>query len=140
MRVAMNPNSKYYVETHRKLELIHFCRQYQNWKTELYNLEHASVTPSTRYTNVRGKNHKKDPVAELAIRRNDLKNKIAILETVAFETDSYLSNYILLSVTKGLSFSYMKASLEIPCGADMWNDRIRKFYWLLDKRDKHVLL
>lgn len=74
-----------------------------------------------------------DPTAKRAILKAYYSEKINMLEKVAIETDEYLYMYILKAVTEGLSYSYLKSKLEIPCGKDMYYDRYRRFFWLLDK-------
>lgn len=59
--------------------------------------------------------------------------RMQAVERAAMEADPYLASYILKAVTEGLSFNYLKARLEIPCSRDMYYDRYRKFFWLLDK-------
>ena len=55
------------------------------------------------------------------------------IEKVAIEADRYLSQYILKAVTENLSYTYLKTKMGIPCGKDMYYDRYRKFFWLLNK-------
>ena len=59
--------------------------------------------------------------------------KIKMIEKVALETDNCLHKYILKAVTEGLSYTYLKTRLGIPCGKDMYYDRYRRFFWLLSK-------
>lgn len=56
-----------------------------------------------------------------------------MVEQTAIEADANLAYYILKAVTEGLSYSHLKARLEIPCGKDMYYDRYRRFFWLLSK-------
>lgn len=56
-----------------------------------------------------------------------------MVEQTAIEADADLAHYILKAVTEGLSYSHLKARLEIPCGKDMYYDRYRRFFWLLSK-------
>lgn len=51
----------------------------------------------------------------------------------AREADEELQNYILKAVTEDFSYSYMKTRLNIPCGRDMFYEKYRRFFWLLDK-------
>ena len=74
-----------------------------------------------------------DKTATCAIARLNCKEKIDMVEKAAKEADLELSNYILLAVTENLSYAYLQSKLEIPCGRDMYYDRYRKFFWLLDK-------
>ena len=50
--------------------------------------------------------------------------------------DPYLYEYILQAVTEGLSYTYLKTKLNMPCGKDMYYDRYRKFSWLLGNSRK----
>lgn len=58
------------------------------------------------------------------------------IEEAALKADPYLASYILKAVTEGLSFNYLKSRLEIPCGRDMYYDRYRRFFWLLNRSRK----
>ena len=50
--------------------------------------------------------------------------------------DKDLAKYILMAVTYGHSYTYLKAKLDIPCSKDTYYDRYRKFFWILsDLRD-----
>lgn len=60
-------------------------------------------------------------------------DRMRAVERAAMETDPYLASYILKAVTEGLSYNYLKARLEIPCSRDMYYDRYRRFFWLLDQ-------
>jgi len=44
-----------------------------------------------------------------------------------------LHRYILKAVTEGLSYTYLRTRMDIPCGKDMYYDRYRKFFWLLSQ-------
>ena len=54
-----------------------------------------------------------------------------MIEMAARDADDFLYPFILKAVTEGLSYTYLKAKLNIPCGRDMYYDRYRKFFWLL---------
>ena len=56
-----------------------------------------------------------------------------MIEKSAVEADSELSSYILKAVTEGYSFEYLKTTLCIPCSEDMYYDRCRRFFWILNK-------
>jgi hypothetical protein len=74
-----------------------------------------------------------DPTAKCAIKKAFYAERIDLIERIAMEADPYLHKYILRAVTEELSFTYLKTVLNIPCGKDMYYDRYRKFFWLLDK-------
>ena len=74
-----------------------------------------------------------DPTYELVEQRSLYFDRMMLIEQAAVAADSELMNYILKAVTEGLSYTYLKSRLEIPCSRDVHYDRYRKFFWLLDK-------
>ena len=52
-----------------------------------------------------------------------------------------LYSYIIKGVIEGKSYTYLKTKLGIPCGRDMYYERYRKFFWVLNEsREKHFPL
>jgi len=74
-----------------------------------------------------------DTTAKSAIRRTYYADKIKLVEETAKEADPYLYEYILKAVTEGLSYTYLRTIMEMPCGRDMFYDRYRRFFWLLNE-------
>lgn len=56
-----------------------------------------------------------------------------MIEEAAKTADKDLYKYILKAITEGLSYTYMKTRMDIPCGKDMYYDRYRRFFWILDQ-------
>lgn len=74
-----------------------------------------------------------DPTGKRAVMKAYYKEKIDLIEKIALETDKYLYNYILKAVTEGLSYTYLRSKMDMPCGRDMYYDRYRRFFWLLSE-------
>lgn len=74
-----------------------------------------------------------DYTAKRAVAKAYYASKIKMIERIATQADSELSNYILKAVTEELSYSYLKIKISIPCDRDTYHDRYRKFFWLLSK-------
>ena len=131
IRAEISENNKYWISKHRHYELRHFCLQYPEWKRQYDILGvpsiSASVTDRLPSGNLPG-----DPTAEYVERKSYYSDRIDLIEKTAREADQYLFEYILKAVTEDLSFTYLKTRLKIPCGKDMYYDRYRKFFWLLD--------
>lgn len=108
IRAELSKNNKYWISKHRYYELKHFCLQYPEWQKE-YSTTKRELT----------KNH----CLEL----------ITLIEETAREADQYLYDYIIKGVAEGRSYTYLKTVLGIPCGKDMYYDRYRKFFWLLNE-------
>ena len=58
---------------------------------------------------------------------------IKMIEQAAMEADEELYIYILKAVTEGLSYTYLRSVMNIPCGKDMYYNRYRRFFWLLSE-------
>lgn len=132
IRAEISERNKYYIDKHRHYELKHFCLQYPNWKRAYAAFDNSSISLSTiegfPTSNLPG-----DPIAKRVIMKESLSEKIELIENVAKEADRYLYKYILKAVTEGLSYTYLKSKLSIPCGRDMFYDRYRRFFWLLSE-------
>lgn len=132
IRPEISEKNKYWIDKHRHYELKHFCLQYPEWKKAYAEFSDVSI-PLSMMERIPTSNIPGDPTAKRAMLRAYYSDKIKLIEKVALETDIYLHNYILRAVTEGLSFTYLKTRLDIPCGKDMYYDRYRRFFWLLSK-------
>lgn len=132
IRPELSIKNKYHIDKHRHYELKHFCLQYPNWKRTYADLNAANVSLSTANKNPSG-NQPGDPTGKRALAKARLIERIEMIEEIAKEADRQLGDYILKAVTEGLSYTYLKSRLEIPCGKDMYYDRYRRFFWLLNK-------
>lgn len=135
IRAELSTNNKYYIDKHRYYELKHFCMQYLSWKKTYAALLELSATSSLLESSPSGNEHS-DLTAKYAIRRSYYADKIKMIEQAAKDADEDLYIYILKAVTEGLSYTYLKTRLEMPCGRDMYYDRYRRFFWLLNESRK----
>ena len=135
VRAEISENNKYWISKHRHYELKHFCLQYPEWKKEYLTLGVPSAS-SAMLEVISSTNTPSDLTARYAIRRVYYAERIDLIEKIAKEADKYLYEYILRAVTEGLSYTYLKSKLKIPCGKDMYYDRYRRFFWLLSEARK----
>jgi hypothetical protein len=139
MGTNIRPNisfkNKYWIDKHRYYELKHFCLQYPSWKKAYADFDDTSISLST-IESVPTSNLPGDPTAKRAVMKAHYSERIGLIEKIAMEADRYLYEYILKAVTEGLSYTYLKSRLGIPCGKDMYYDRYRKFFWLLSESRK----
>lgn len=131
IRPELSVRNKYHIDKHRHYELKHFCLQYPNWKKTYLELSDPSIPLST-IERAPTSNLPGDPTAKRAIMKARYSEKIDLVDKAAKKADRYLYNYIIKAVTENLSFNYMKAKYDIPCGRDMYYDRYRKFFWILN--------
>jgi hypothetical protein len=132
IRAKISEKSKYWIDKHRHYELKHFCLQYPGWKKAYESFDDASV-PLSMIDGIRTSNLPGDPTAKRAMMKTHYAERMHLIEKTAREADRYLYEYLLLAVTENLSYTYLKSKLDIPCGRDMYYDRYRRFFWLLNE-------
>ena len=132
IRPEISEKSKYWIDKHRHYELKHFCLQYPEWKRAYAESSEVSL-PSAMGERIPSSNIPGDPTAKRATTRAYYSERIKMIEKVAMEADQALCDYILKAVTEELSYTYLKSKLKIPCGKDMYYDRYRRFFWLLNQ-------
>ena len=133
IRAEISEKNKYWIDKHRHYELKHFCLQYPVWKRTYSALLDLGIAASSLNGMPSGSNEPSDLTAKYAIRKAHYSNKIKMVEQAAIEADEYLWHYILRGVTEGLSYTYLKSQLDMPCSKDTYYDRYRKFFWLLSE-------
>lgn len=132
IRAEISQKNRYYIDKHRHYELRHFCLQYPIWKKVCIDCL-DSDRPLALIDGVSRMDGLYDPTSARAITRARYSKRMEMLEQVAKDADKYLWRYILKAVTEGLSYTYLKTKLDIPCGKDMYYDRYRRFFWLLSE-------
>lgn len=135
IRPEISERNKYWIDKHRHYELKHFCLQYPEWKKAYVEFNDSDV-PLAVIDRIPTSNLPGDPTAKRAMMKTYYADKIKLIEKIALETDKYLYDYILKAVTEGLSYTYLKGVMGIPCGRDMYYDRYRRFFWLLSEARK----
>lgn len=135
MRPEISQKSKYWIEKHRYYELKHFCLQYPLWKKTYESLD-GTVIYSYDLALISNTNVPGDPTGNCVDLRSLYLDRMKSVEQAAINADPYIASYILKAVTEGYSYTYLKSTLNIPCGRDMYYDRCRRFFWILDKLRK----
>lgn len=132
IRPEVSEKNKYWISKHRHYELKHFCLQYPTWKREF--AAYKNIGPNlSKFEALYSGSMKSDPTANWAVKRAYYSERIELVENAAREADYILYKYILKAVTEGLSFTYLKTILRMPCSRDIYYDRYRRFFWLLNQ-------
>lgn len=132
IRASISTRNRYWIDKHRHYELKHFCLQYPSWRRAYNNFDDRDI-PLAMIDDYPTSNLPGDPTAKRALMKAHYSEKIELIERTAKEADRCLHGYILRAVTEGLSYTYLKTKLDIPCGRDMYYDRYRRFFWLLSE-------
>ena len=128
IRPEISKKNPYYISKHRYYELKHFCLQYPEWKRDYLYLGDLIKTGNFS----RGEKSENNPVESAVSKRLYVRTKMETVEKAAKQADSDIGDYILKAVTEDLSFVQLKMQYEIPCERDMYYDRYRKFFYILN--------
>ena len=135
LRAELSPKNKYYIGKHRYYELKHFCLQYPEWKRAYAELDNLAA-PLSMIERAQTSNIPGDPTAKRVLMKYFYSERIKLIENTAIDTDPYLYSYILKGITEAKSYTYLKSKSDIPCGKDIYYDRYRRFFWLLNESRK----
>ena len=116
----------------RYRELLHFCRQYPEWKTEANSLLGIRAIKADGLPHGNGKS---DPVAVAAEKRERLIEKIKIVDDCALAIDGgmwYAS--IIQNVCIGKAYEQMDRALMPTSDRNAYFKKRREFFDLLNKR------
>lgn len=130
IRAEISEKNRYWISKHRHYELKHFCLQYPTWKRKYKAFNEMGIF-SKNDDGIFSNNSPSDLTAAYAIKKAQYSKKIDLIEKIVIEADPDLYTYILKAVTEGLSYTYLKTKMNMPCGRDMYYDRYRRFFWLL---------
>jgi hypothetical protein len=120
------------ISQERYRELLHFCRQYPEWKTEANSLIGIRAIKADGLPHGNGKS---DPVAAAAEKREKLIEKIGIVDSCARAIDGgawYAS--IIQNVCIGRSYEQMDRALMPTSNNNAYFKKRAEFFSLLDKR------
>ena len=128
-RSKISTKNKYWIPKLRYLELKNFCLQYNDWKLALkeITLIRARIESSTS-------NAIANPTEEMAEKCLKYDENIRLIEETAIISDPSIAKWIVKGVTEGYTYEYLHLKLDLPASRDMYYDRYRRFFWLLDKR------
>lgn len=128
-RSEISVKNKYWIPKHRYLELKNFCLQYPDWKLAL-----NSITLLQAHSEISSSGNFSTPTETIVFKRMEYSRNITMVEDAAKEADYTLYQWLVKGITGSYSYDYLKYQLSIPASRDMYYDRYRKFFWILDKK------
>lgn len=131
IRPEISKKKDFYIEKHRYYELKHFCLQYPEWKR---HLKENTYIKGASIVKVSGDQIEfSDKVFEVSERDLKYQTNIGIVERACVEADSELYLYLLMCVTEGATYEYLRGIKQMPCGRSKFYQAYRKVFWILDK-------
>lgn len=124
-------DNKYYVEKETFLTVLHFCRQYPLWISELaaipvpingISYDNESVQSSSDY----------DSTSELAMKRAAISRKKDVVDKCARKTAGDLAKWLIMGVGHGLTY-YQLHERGIPCSRNTYYSIRHRFYYEMSK-------
>ena len=123
---------KYKLSKEEYLSAKYYALRYNAWLDE-YNALKDSVAAVVPDDMPHGSGPG-NPTERLAIRREELRKKMKVVEDAAAETDSEYCQWILKRVVHGLSYDYLATYENLFCSRATFYRMIRKFYWILAEK------
>lgn len=132
VRSEVSKRKEYWLPKHRHLELVHFCLQYPEWRSQLKSMDgYSGRTYFSDVFSARSR-HVSNPVERIVEKRLELEERIDMVDRAAKEAAFDLSDYVVRGVTEGIGYD----ALNVPCCKDVYYQLYRRFFWLLDKARK----
>lgn len=132
IRPELSKKNPYWIEKHRYYELKHFCLQYPIWR-QAYNSLGGLSSRQSDLAMCSSKYNMSNPTERIAMIRSFYSDRMGMIEKTAKDADSELSEYIVIGVTENMSYDLLRVNYNIPCCKDIYYDRYRRFFWLLNK-------
>ena len=133
IRPEVSRKNPYYISRHRYFELKHFCLQYPEWRKKYLYLRDQDSVGVPNIGQLPNPHKHSDRTGKIALERAYYRSCMELVESTAEDADYEIGGYIFKAVTEGRSYDYLKTMLSMPCGRDMYYNRYRKFFWLLDQ-------
>lgn len=115
---------KYGISVERYRELLHWCRQYREWKSK----SNYGLTAIANDGMPHAKGNISNPTEAQALRNAKYIDNINCIETTAQEADAEIWRYILTNVSEGKTYEEM----GVPRGRRQFYNSRRKFFYMLD--------
>lgn len=127
------PGSKYYLPKYKYRTVVNFCLQYHELKDELRSIDGWHSGNNDGMPHGTGTS---DPVANDAIRREEIQKKIDIIEESVREcVTGIMQPYILKAITtEYVGYQYLNTMFNIPMGKNQFSDLRRKVYYTISKK------
>lgn len=130
IRPEVSIKNDFHIGKERYYELLHFCRQYREWERNKQIL-YSKTLQANQFKEVKTENQESH-VEKMAIEIKHYSDKIDLVNYCCAAIGEDMSNYIFKAVVDDVSYNKLRAD-GMPASKNLFYDRYRKFFWLLDK-------
>lgn len=130
IRPEISKNNSYWISKERYYELIHFCRQYPEWKREYDNV--SLIISSQTDSDIIQKSDIDDPVSKAVECKLYFRDRMDMVDNTMYETCSWLKDRLFEGIIFGKSYEVMNAYSIMPCSKDFYYKMYREFFWNLN--------
>ena len=114
--------------------LKHFCFSYREMQDERNKLLSSGIK-AVAYDGMPHSGSVSNPTEQAGIRLAEIDNNISIIENTAAEVGGNLFSYLLRGVTDHYAtYKYLRYTLHMPCGKNMYYSIRRRFYYELSQK------
>lgn len=132
---TLSKKNPYYISTEKKLELVHFCRQYPEWRVEYNELLHSGESRFMAMDVVKVlRGLRPRPTEGTALRAVQLAERMDLVDRAAIEAGIGFIGAIRQGAIYGKSYDQMAALDPMPVSRAEYYKALRKFYWLLAQK------
>lgn len=130
-RPELSKKNPYHIPKQRYYELKHFCKQYNDWKKALVEIDAWDAAPGDISGVIKGA-PPESPTERIALARVFYSKCIDTIDKCIAELDTVLAPYIKQGVTEGIGYNGLQAN-GCPCCRETYYEHYRYFFWLLSK-------
>lgn len=136
-RPELSKKNPFYISKHRYYELRHMCLQYPEWKRALKEID--GYKKSFIFADTKKRSEEADPTGVTVEQRDLYSQKIRMVEWACKEADPTIQKYLLIGVTEGVRYEFLRSRYNIPCSRDYYFEQYHKLFKILDSRKNHSL-
>lgn len=130
LKSELSKRNPYWINKHRYYELKHFCLQYPIWQKAVKAL---STFPERYFGDTHVQIEFSDPTHRIAEQLAYYEDRIQMVDTAAREASTDIFKELVVGVTQGVPYDYLRTKYSIPYCRDKYYDLYRKFFWILNR-------
>lgn len=145
MKTTLSTKNPYYLDKERIYELRWFCRQYDSWMENATNILYSQVYSASlfpHFSSLPAPGEETNVERAMRLREFYLKRVKCVDDCLllAANNDKVLADFIGICVRQEKSYDVLNTLFpgRISVGRDEFYNRVRKFFYILDKERENL--